>query len=304
MMKMIKEYELELGSIPFSERDDEVVYLATSINPELDRFVRRYQEELEEIFAAEYLKFRYESFRNRLPLMAVSEPVEPTMACRACKSKNDAYRAFHLDLSALRYEGQMLQQFKDVAKAYSRREAIDYKQEARDKETQEMLQEMERLARALKLKGVKTDLFDKMLTSLEQPVRMRVCPSGLLEFPELGGMQLRLNPAEKALYFLFLNHPEGILPDAVVGNRSELIRLYDRASRFGDWKAPEDVVDTICAEDKNVLYSNISKIKSKFTHLLGERRASYYIIKKAEDGVYKISLPQEMVEWSGITWKL
>ena len=299
MMKLIKQYELELGSVPFSDRDDEVVYIATNVNPKLDSFVLRNREEIEEIFQNELLKFRYEPCQ-----VDGQNPIEPTLACRAHRISATSYRAYHLDLSALRYHGQMLQQFKDVAKAYSRRDEVDYRQVTSDQETLSMLMEMERLAKALKVKGVKAETFDSMIRSLEQPVVMTVRPSGTLEFRDLGGMQLRLNPVEKTLYILFLNHPEGIHPDAVVGYHKDLLKLYSKSSRFGEWDVAENVIDSLCAEDKNVLYSNISRLKSKFIHLMGARLAEHYIIKKAKDGLYKIALPPDMICWEDPGWRV
>ena len=303
MIKLVKEYSLELSTVPFSERDDEVIYLASGINPGIEGFIRRHLPEIKDIFNDELLRFK---FLDRMA--APRAHVEPScICCGQAKDTGDKreYRAFHLDLSVIGNDYQMLQQFKDIAKAFSRREAIDYKQVAKDEETISMLVEMERLARSLKLKGVKSDVFDAMLHSLEQPADIWIKPSGLIVIPDFGNMEIRLNPTQKMLYFLFLQHPEGIHPDAIIGLRNELIRLYSRASIFEEWHPAEETVDSLCAEDKGVLYSNISKIKSIFVKKLGDKCAQHYTIRKdPESGFYRIFLNRNLVHWDGSTWTL
>lgn len=300
MIKLVKEYILELSTVPFSEREDEVAFVSSSIDSKLESFISANLEKIKDIFEDELLHFVYKSGtvspdQGIEPSCVISKKLNPESGLTRC-------RAFHLDVSWVKDSSMMLQQFRDIAKVFSRREAVNYRKLESDRETVEMLTEMERLARSLKLKGVKTEMFERMLQSLEQPVQMTVRPSGHLSFQDFGDIEIRLNPAEKAVYFLFLNHPEGILPDAVVGFRADLIDLYKRASIYDEWHSPENTVDSICAEDKNVLYSTISKIKSKFK-VLGEKQFCHYIISKdSMTGKYRIPLDPSMVLWIGQSW--
>lgn len=98
--------------------------------------------------------------------------------------------------------------------------------------------------------------------------------------------ELCLNPAESALYNLFLAHPEGISSDGLLLHWQELSDIYASESCFDDPKLREDVLVSLCSESKRVFYSNISRIKRKFIEALGARTAACYYIKRRPNGLY------------------
>jgi len=305
MIKLIERYNLEMSSIPYSDRDDEVVYVESRFNPDINRFIQEHLGEIEGIFRNELLRFKYvpESSARTID----GSEIDPSVVCnkrRTRQGDTPVFEAYHLDISWIKDEYQMLQQFKDVAKAYSRRESIDYKQIARDEETTKMLYEMERLARALKLKGVKPQVFDDMLASIEKPTKIVFNRFGHIVFPDFGGMKVMLNPMEKTLYAFFLNHPSGILADELIGYRRELLELYEHASVYDEWERAENAIDALCEESKKTFYTNVSRIKSKIKGKLGDRISEHYAIRKAEDGRYRVSIPEEMVDFESERWKI
>jgi len=96
-----------------------------------------------------------------------------------------------------------------------------------------------------------------------------------------------LNPMERTLYQLFMNHPEGIQADALALHWQELYRLYAHESVFDNKELMLNTIQNLCGKSKIVFYTNISRIKYKFTSTLGTRKASPYIIKRDKLGYYK-----------------
>lgn len=97
-----------------------------------------------------------------------------------------------------------------------------------------------------------------------------------------------LNPMERTLYQLFINHPEGIRADALALHWQELYRLYAHESVFDDKKLMLNTIENLCGKSKNVFYSNISRIKHKFITTIGARKAKSLIIIRHPDGRYRI----------------
>lgn len=97
-----------------------------------------------------------------------------------------------------------------------------------------------------------------------------------------------LNPMERTLYQLFINHPEGIRADALALHWQELYRLYAHESVFDDKKLMLSTVENLCGKSKIVFYSNISRIKHKFITTIGARKAKSFIIIRHPDGRYRI----------------
>ena len=104
---------------------------------------------------------------------------------------------------------------------------------------------------------------------------------------QLQGTEVYLNPVERTLYRLFLNHPEGISSTNLLAHWKELCSIYMDESIFSDEPLQRDTMESLCAESKRVFYSNISRIKKKFTQALGPRKASPYIIKRDRTGLYR-----------------
>ena len=115
-----------------------------------------------------------------------------------------------------------------------------------------------------------------------------------------------LQPVHKAVYMLFLNHPEGIEFKRLADYREELTRLYMRTARWMDREKVEESVDKLVNPLDNAINEKCSRIKKAFLDLMDEYRASYYIIsshtKKHIGGrvwyerLKVITLPRGLVE--------
>ena len=117
--------------------------------------------------------------------------------------------------------------------------------------------------------------------------RLIVEGRGHISFPDYKA-KAYLNPVERTLFYLFLNHPEGIASDDLVLHWKELCRIYSRESSFTDSEFREDKIESLCAESKTVFYATVSRIKRKFRDALGDLNAEPFIIKKEKGGRYKV----------------
>lgn len=117
--------------------------------------------------------------------------------------------------------------------------------------------------------------------------RLVIQGRGCIFFPDYKA-KAYLNPVERTLFYLFLNHPEGIASDDLVLHWKELCRIYSRESSFADSDFREDKIESLCAESKTVFYATVSRIKRKFRDVLGDLNAESFIIKKEKGGRYKV----------------
>lgn len=118
--------------------------------------------------------------------------------------------------------------------------------------------------------------------------------------------EVELQPVHKAVYLLFLAHPEGIEFKRLADYRQELTELYMRTARWMDREKVVESVDKLTNPLDNAINEKCSRIKKAFMDLMDEYRASYYIIgshtKKHIGGrvwyerLKVITLPRELVE--------
>jgi hypothetical protein len=119
--------------------------------------------------------------------------------------------------------------------------------------------------------------------------------------------EVEMSPLHKAVYLLFLNHPEGIEFKELINYRQELRALYRKTANIMDVDKIEDSVDRLVNPLDNAINEKCSRIKKAFTDITDEYTAQYYIISsRMEQPIsstgkiwYKrlkvIKLPRELV---------
>ena len=119
--------------------------------------------------------------------------------------------------------------------------------------------------------------------------------------------EIEMQPVHKAVYLLFLAHPEGIVFKHLSDYREELLRYYKATARFMEIEKIEESVDRLINPLDNAINEKCSRIKKIFSEMMDEYSASYYIIsshtRKQVTGSSRIwyerlkivTLPRELV---------
>lgn len=105
--------------------------------------------------------------------------------------------------------------------------------------------------------------------------------------------EVELQPVHKAVYLLFLAHPEGIEFKHLVDHRDELIRYYKATAKGLDIDKIIEGVDHLVNPLDNAINEKCSRIKKVFLDMMDEYTASYYIIS---------SHTQKHIEGSSRIW--
>ena len=88
-----------------------------------------------------------------------------------------------------------------------------------------------------------------------------------------------MTPLVKAVYFLFLRHPEGIVFKNLMDYRTELQKIYEdiKGERLDD-KKMQSIIDTT-DPTKNSINEKCARIREAFVTRFDERLAVNYIIQ-------------------------
>ena len=95
---------------------------------------------------------------------------------------------------------------------------------------------------------------------------------------DMGNREVELQPVHKAVYLLFLAHPEGIEFKRLGDYREELIRYYMATAKMMDKEKIEDGVNHLVNPLDNAINEKCSRIKKVFLEMMDEYMASYSII--------------------------
>ena len=119
--------------------------------------------------------------------------------------------------------------------------------------------------------------------------------------------EVEIQPVHKAVYLLFLAHPEGIEFKRLGEYREELTRYYMATAKLMDKEKIMEGVEHLVNPLDNAINEKCSRIKKVFLDMMDEYAASYYIIsghtQKHVAGSSRvwyerlkvITLPREMV---------
>ncbi len=185
---------------------------------------------------------------------------------------------------------------------------------------EEMALEVKRLAGQLQAEG-RSDLLLKALgVPLLEELRIEAAKGKLSRLlitndyrfilEDYNRQEVELQPVHKAVYLLFLAHPEGIEFKRLSDYREELTRYYMATAKLMDKEKIIEGVDHLVNPLDNAINEKCSRIKKVFLDMMDEYTVSYYIIsshtQKHIAGSSRIwyqrlkviTLPRELVVYS------
>lgn len=114
--------------------------------------------------------------------------------------------------------------------------------------------------------------------------------------PDFNNMEITMSPLPKAVYLLFLKHPEGILFKELHNYYDELLDIYRQISnRIIENNIVESIRD-VTDPTKNSINEKCARIREAFLKKLNGVQAEYYYITGKRGEPKKITLPRELVD--------
>lgn len=163
----------------------------------------------------------------------------------------------------------------------------------------EIVQQMQQCANQLLKMGMDEDEIRENLFSSRQIQNLIITKNGDIEL--VGWLsnttKIKLSPLDKAIYLLFLRHPEGINFSYLPDYREELMETYKKLMNYRTtasmWKSIEDVTDPT----KNSINEKCARIRRAFIDILGNYLASSYYITGNRGEKKRIILDRKYVHW-------
>lgn len=153
---------------------------------------------------------------------------------------------------------------------------------------EEMAQELAQLVAQLRAMGRNDLLLRAVSVPVLEDLRLEAAKSKLSRLlitkdyrfvlVDHHNKEVELQPVHKAVYLLFLAHPEGIEFKRLHDYRQELLHYYTATARSLDKEKVEEGVDHLVNPLDNAINEKCSRIKKTFLELMDEYTASYYII--------------------------
>ena len=167
-----------------------------------------------------------------------------------------------------------------------------------DEDVRDTLEDLERNIERLRLLGIPLSAISEFVTRYETVSRLRITDDLRILLPDYNNREVKMGASFKAIYFLFLNHPEGIILQQLENYHHELANYYRQAKHAKE--LTDKMIERINALEypgNNNLNSILSKIKAYFRATIDEHLAKNYYIVGRPGEPYKIALDNIIIEW-------
>jgi hypothetical protein len=166
-----------------------------------------------------------------------------------------------------------------------------------DEDTKKLVTEIEERINKLKQKGLSRYILENLFRASIKPSRMVITADYRILLPDYNNEEIEMTPLVKAVYILFLRHPEGIIFKHLGDYQKELLNIYSDV-RDG-WLTDEMKRSVESATDpfNNSINEKCARIREAFVTKFDERLAKHYIITGERGEPKRITLPQDMITW-------
>jgi hypothetical protein len=110
-------------------------------------------------------------------------------------------------------------------------------------------------------------------------------------------IEVRMEPLLKAVYLLFLRHPEGINFKDLPDYREELTKIYDKVRPWGLTDRAMQSIEDVTNPMLNSINEKCARIRKAFLTVLDDSIATHYYIKGRRGEAKAIPLPRDLVVW-------
>lgn len=160
-----------------------------------------------------------------------------------------------------------------------------------------LLEDMDVRIQKLRAKGMNEWVFRSLFKTKAQLSRLVISKDYRVLLPDYNDIEVKMEPLVKAVFFLFLKHPEGIVFKGLADYREELLGIYKELKPMGLNKRTIQSIEDVTNPILNSINEKCARIRSAFIREFDESLAKNYFVTGERGEEKKISLPRDLVVW-------
>ena len=168
---------------------------------------------------------------------------------------------------------------------------------APDDDTNILLEEVKERIEKLRQRGIAEYILEQLIHPDDRLSRLVVTTDYRIVLPDYNDMEIKMEPLAKAIYLLFLKHPEGILFKQLPSYRDELAEIYSQLRPVGLTDKAKQSVEDVTNPLLNSINEKCARIRGAFLTKFDDYMAQHYYIYGKRGEAKKIDLPRDLVVW-------
>ena len=168
-----------------------------------------------------------------------------------------------------------------------------------DDESKKLIEEIQVRVDKLKTKGIENHIIESIFKDQRRKLsRLIITKDFRIYLGDYFGMEITMTPLPKAVFLLFLKHPEGIMFSYLPDFRDELFDIYKKLKGpfFNETSARQSIED-VTNPLSNSINEKCSRIREAFISKFDDSLARYYYVDGKRGEAKKIALPRTLVKW-------
>ena len=164
-----------------------------------------------------------------------------------------------------------------------------------DEQTKAILAEIETLRRKYKI--TIDDLEEVLLIYRVKLSRLHITEKKAVVLEDFGRKEVKMDTLTKAVFLLYLRHPEGIRYKELSDYQQELEGIYSSITGREDLDSIRKSVADLCDPLNNSINEKVSKVKKAFRDAVDDHVARFYYIDGKKGTAKRIALDRDFVLW-------
>ena len=149
----------------------------------------------------------------------------------------------------------------------------------------------------LKERGLTENMLKRLFQEESKLSRLVITKDMRIILPDYNDMEIKMEPINKAVFLLFLRHPEGIVFKHLPDYRKELAEIYQMIKPMGLNERAIQSIEDVTNPCLNSINEKCARIRGAFISQFDETLAQHYYIYGMRGEVKKIALPRDLVVW-------
>lgn len=166
-----------------------------------------------------------------------------------------------------------------------------------DHDTKTRLLLFTKQVKELKELGVPMAIMESILHQNDKLSKLVITKKYEILLPDYNNMVIKMEPLVKAIFILFLRHPEGIIFKHLPDYRQELVAIYKELRPLGMSERSLQSIEDVTNPLLNSINEKCTRIRSAFVSKFDEHLARNYYVTGERGEAKKIMLSRDLVVW-------
>lgn len=171
----------------------------------------------------------------------------------------------------------------------------DFADDEFSSEVRRLTAEIENRVKKLRAYGLEEKIIESIFLQKPELSRLVVTEDFRILLSDYNGLEIKMEPPPRAVYLLFLRHPEGIMFKHLPGYRTEFESIYMAITKRGDGIAIQQSIDRVLDPTNNSINEKCARIRAAFISRFDDRLAKEYYITGYAGNSKRIELDQSLV---------